>query len=88
MSEPAPRVGVIAVHVALFADLRRFAPPGHGRGQTLELPAGGTVRDVLRAFAIPAGLQITVGRNGELAGIDTALEDGDDVILMNPMEGG
>ena len=54
----------------------------------IDLPEGAVVRDVLRVFAIPDDLQITVGRNGELASLDTLLRDGDEIVLMNPMEGG
>jgi molybdopterin converting factor small subunit len=87
LTEPTSATGMIAVRVALFADLRRFAPPGH-RSAVLSLPAGATVRDALRVFAIPEEMQITVGRNGDLATVDTPLNEGDEVILMNPMEGG
>lgn len=77
----------ITVRVALFADLRRYAPRDH-RLDLVELPVGATPRDVLHRFGIPDDQPITVGRNGDLATLDAPLEDGDDLMLMNPMEGG
>ena len=78
----------ISVRVSLFADLRRFLPPGHDGPLTFTLPAGATVSDLLAAIGIPAENEVTPGLNGELAHRDTPLHDGDDLVLFSPMEGG
>ncbi|MGH2584879.1 MAG: MoaD/ThiS family protein [Dehalococcoidia bacterium] len=78
----------ITVRVSLFADLRRFLPPGEDGPQTFTLPAGSTVADLLAAIGVPPEDEVTPGLNGELAQRDTALHDGDDLVLFSPMEGG
>ena len=86
----APRTGTeqISVRVSLFADLRRFLPKGADGPQTYTLPAGATVADLLAAIGVPAADEVTPGLNGELAGRDAVLRDGDDLVLFSPMEGG
>lgn len=78
----------IAVRLTLFADLRRYLPRGHEGPLRLSLPPGATVADLLAAAGIPAEDEITAGRNGELAQRETVLQDGDDLVLFSPMEGG
>jgi sulfur carrier protein ThiS len=78
----------IAVAVTFFADLRRFLPRGADGPQRYTVPAGAKVADLLAAIGVDARADITVAVNGELAGPDTALGDGADVMLMSPMEGG
>lgn len=79
----------IAVRLALFADLRRFEPKGEPGGpRAFALDRGATVADLARAAGIPPSEEITVGLNGERAGLDAVLRDGDDVVLFSQMEGG
>lgn len=80
--------GTIAVNVTLFADLRRYLPPGVDGPHSRTVPVGSTVADLLDAIGIPAGTDLTVGVDGELADRDTPLRDGADVMLLSPMEGG
>jgi sulfur carrier protein ThiS len=80
--------GTVAVTVTLFADLRRFLPPGVDGPHRRAVPAGSTVKDLLAAIGIPADADITIGLNGELADRDALLRDGADVMLLSPMEGG
>ncbi len=80
--------GRIKVSVTLFADLRRFAPPGQEDSQSQELRAGATVADALDAAGIPAGEEVTAGLNGERAERESVLHDGDDLMLFSQMEGG
>jgi len=80
--------GLIAVTVTLFADLRRYLPPGVDGPHLRTVPAGSTVADLLDAIGIPTDAEVTVGLNGELADRDDALPDGADVMLLSPMEGG
>jgi sulfur carrier protein ThiS len=78
----------ISVRVTLFADLRRFLPRGAEGPQLYGLPAGATVGDLLDVIGIPAEDEVTPGLNGELAGRDAILRDGDDLVLFSAMEGG
>lgn len=87
MTSP-PGTEPITVRVTLFADLRRFLPRGHEGPLEHKLPHGASVADVLQALGIPAGEEITAGRNGEQAHRDTVLNDGDDLVFFSPMEGG
>jgi sulfur carrier protein ThiS len=80
--------GIIAVTVTLFADLRRYLPPGVDGPHRRTVPTGSTVADLLDAIGIPATADVTVGLNGELADRNDALPDGADVMLLSPMEGG
>ena len=80
--------GVIAVTVTLFADLRRFLPPGVDGSHLRTVPAGSTVADLLDAVGIPPSTDVTVGVDGELADRTDPLHDGADVMLLSPMEGG
>ncbi len=78
----------IAVTVTLVADLRRFLPRGVDGARRIELAAGATVADLLDAIGIPRDAELTAGVNGDLASRDTRLDQGADVILISPMEGG
>jgi sulfur carrier protein ThiS len=80
--------GTIGVTVTLFADLRRFLPPGVDGPHRRTLRAGATVADLLAAIGIAPDADLTVGLDGELADRDAPLHDGADVMLLSPMEGG
>jgi hypothetical protein len=88
MTTPQTGADQIAVRATLFADLRRFLPRGHEGPQSYTLPAGATVTDLLAVIGIPTDGEITTGRNGEQAQLDTVLHDGDDLVFFSPMEGG
>jgi sulfur carrier protein ThiS len=88
MTMPRTDAEQISVRVSLFADLRRFLPRGAEGPQLFSLPAGATVGDLLAAIGIPAEDEVTPGLNGELAGRDAILRDGDDLVLFSAMEGG
>lgn len=76
------------VRVTLYADLRKYIPPGQPGSRRCRLAVGATVADLVADLGIPPGELMTVGVNGELADTDTVLGDGDDVALFSPMEGG
>jgi len=78
----------ITVTVTLFADLRRFLPRGADGPQRYAVPEGASVTDLLGAIGIPPDAELTVAVDGELAGRDTPLRDGAEVMLLSPMEGG
>ncbi len=78
----------ITVSVTFFADLRRFLPRGADGPQRYRVAEGATLADLLAAIGIEPGAELTVAVDGELAGRDTPLRDGADVMLLSPMEGG
>lgn len=88
MREPATDPGSIAVRVTLFADLRRFLPPGAQGTQRCQLPAGATVGDLLGRLGVPPDYDLTAGVDGELGNRQTVLRDGAEVVLLGAMEGG
>jgi molybdopterin converting factor small subunit len=81
-------VGSITVTVTFFADLRRFLPKGADGPQRYRLAKGATVADLLAAVGVEPDRELTLAVDGELAGRDTPLGDGADVMLLSPMEGG
>ncbi len=78
----------ITVTVTLFADLRRFLPRGADGPQRFTVREGATLADLLATIGVAPGADVTVAVDGELAGRDTPLRDGADVMLLSPMEGG
>ena len=80
--------GAIAVTVTLFADLRRYLPPGVDGPHQRSVPAGSTVAHLLEAIGISPSTDVTVGVDGELADRTDVLHDGAEVMLLSPMEGG
>ena len=79
---------VARVRLTLFADLKRFLPKGQSGPLTFDLRTGDTVGTLVARADIPASEEITVSLNGKQAGRDSILNDGDEVILFSPMEGG
>jgi molybdopterin converting factor small subunit len=77
------------VQVSLFGDVNRHFH-GRDKGLARELPDGATVRDLMSALGIEPGKEpeLTIAVNGELGGLESALADGDKVMLVTPMEGG
>ena len=75
------------IKVRLYAELARSSPSGE-RQQTLELPAGSSVQDLLTSLALPPERGVIVGLNGKLADRSAPLSDGDELELMTAMEGG
>ena len=78
----------ITVTVMLFADLRRFLPRDTDGPLRYTVPGSATVADLLAAVGIEARADVTAAVDGELAGRDTPLRDGAEVMLLSPMEGG
>ncbi len=89
LSDSVPSdVGTITITVTFFADLRRLLPRGADGPQRYTLAAGATVADLLGTLGLEPGAEVTAAVDGELAGRDTPLRDGADVMLLSPMEGG
>jgi len=78
----------ITVTVMFFADLRRFMPRGEVGPQRYTIDEGAAVADLLAAIGIEPGAEVIIAVGGELAGRDTPLRDGAEVMLLSPMEGG
>jgi sulfur carrier protein ThiS len=78
----------ITVQVTLFADLRRYLRKGENGPISVSLARGATVADLLTTLGIEDAEEVTAGRNGDQAMHDTVLQDGDELVLFSPMEGG
>ena len=78
----------ITVKVVFFADLRRFLPRGANGPQPYALSAEATIADLLETIGIAPDTDLTAAVDGELAGRETKLSDGAEVMLLSPMEGG
>lgn len=77
------------VTVKLHAILRRYRPAGiPEEGIPVEIPDGGTPREVAAALGIPLELIHAVFVNEAQAGLDTPLRPGDLVRLFPPVVGG
>jgi molybdopterin converting factor small subunit len=75
------------VRVHTFANLRDYAAAGKGSVE-LTLAEGATITDLFAALKIPATVETVMLVNGRRAVRDTILNDGDEVTLFPPMEGG
>ncbi|HWI63101.1 MAG TPA: MoaD/ThiS family protein [Symbiobacteriaceae bacterium] len=64
--------------------LKRYRPEGFA----LDLPEGATVRQMVEASGVPWDEVGLVAVNGRQAPDATVLHDGDQIMLMAPMEGG
>lgn len=81
-------LGVVRVHVRLFAMLRERAGASE---LELELPEGACVRDALAAAPVAAladGLPLVMAVNREYADADAPLAAGDELALIPPVSGG
>jgi sulfur-carrier protein len=80
------------VQVKLYASLRRYRPASAAgptyRAFVYEAPAGSTVASLAAALGIPDGLINAAAVNGEAAGVDTTLAEGDEIGLFPPAAGG
>ncbi|MEK6742980.1 MAG: MoaD/ThiS family protein [Nitrospirota bacterium] len=72
------------VKVKLFALLRQFGPDE----QTVELPEGTTIDDVVRSLKLPGTIRLLRIVNGEHRPEDHVLKDGDELALFPPIAGG
>lgn len=80
----------VRVLVRLFASYREAAGVGHIE---LELPAGSTARDAIRAVLtehplVAEGRQLVIARNEEYVDVSAPLQDGDELALIPPVSGG
>lgn len=75
------------VQVHLYATLRKYGP-WDGGPLDMELHEGTRVDKVLESLGIPADVERVILVNGRPAETDTALGDGDRVVLFPPVAGG
>jgi len=75
--------------VRLFANLADYLPAtGRGGAATVDLPAGATVDELVKALAIPEDLPRLLLVNGHDAGSGHPLKGGDVVSIFPPLAGG
>jgi sulfur carrier protein ThiS len=68
--------------------LRKYAARGAPNTMPVSLPAGATIADLASRLGVTADDEIIVGVNSRQADTGTVLHDGDEVLLVSPMEGG
>jgi sulfur carrier protein ThiS len=80
-------VAAVIVKVSLHGDVHRYR---RGRPDPFdqELPDGATVQQLVEAVGVDPAMTLTFGVNGEMAGRDHPLANGDAVMILTPMEGG
>ena len=79
-----------SLHVAVdvFGSMRRYLPPGENGPMRHTCAGPATVADVLRELAIEPEEDMAISLNGELAAMESDVQDGDSLTLFGPMEGG
>ncbi len=77
----------MVIRVRAQGHLRHFRPDRQERF-SVELPDGATVRELITRSGIPWEEVGVVAVNGGVVEEDHALQDGDEVFLLVPMEGG
>ena len=87
MTTPGTPV-TVSITVALFAELRQYLPAGIKGSFAHAVAPGATVESVLRDLGVPGDTEITVGLNGEQGALDSELQNGDELQLFTPMQGG
>ena len=78
----------VTVRCRLVGELRRYLPGGDGAETTLELSVATTADELLQRLGIPERDLVIVGVNGAKVPHDTALHDGDEVMVVAAMTGG
>ncbi len=81
-------MSAINVRVRLFGDLRKYVSRDSPEMQTVSLPAGSRVTDVLATLGVAPDEELTPGLNGQQVDRETLLNDGDELLVFGPMEGG
>jgi molybdopterin converting factor small subunit len=77
------------VKVRLFATLRKYLPeldPGHSK--QIKLQVNSTISDLYEDLGIQKNVMKIAFVNGILCEIDTLLQEGDEIGIFPPIEGG
>jgi sulfur carrier protein ThiS len=80
-------VAAVKVRVSLHGDVHRYR---RGRPEPFEeeLVEGATVAELVEQIGIDPTMTITIGVNGKLGRREAELHEGDEVLILTPMEGG
>ena len=76
------------IRVVLHGNLARYGAPGTPGEWAGELPAGSSLRDLIRLLGIKDGEAAAATINGTLKGLDSPVPDGARVLLLPWMAGG
>ena len=77
------------VEVKLFATLRKYLPElGPGKSKTIQLEKNSTILHLYNELQIPMNETKIAFVNGILCETDTILQDGDEIGIFPPIEGG
>jgi molybdopterin converting factor small subunit len=75
------------VEVTLFGFLRKFSP-GESDSFALELSEESSVGDVIKKLGMPHKEPCMIILNGRHSEEDALTTDGDEIVIMTPVEGG
>ncbi len=78
----------MTVEVRLFATLRRHAPASPNGVMAVEMPAGSTVLELVRALNLDPKEVHLIMVNGTGCGFEQPISDGDRIGLFPPVGGG
>ena len=70
-----------------YASLKRFTEHLHPK-DSLSVPDGATVKEVLKELALPVDVKVVTMINGRHCALDQPLEAGDKLVFFPPLEGG
>ena len=78
------------IEVRLFAQLRKYLPPGSSQGSTrIDMPDGATIADALAELGIPArAANMTLVNGSHEPNIRQRLKDGCTLSVFPPLAGG
>jgi len=78
------------IEVQLFAQLRKYLPPGSSQGSTrIDMPDGATIADALAKLGIPASAaHLALVDGSHEANFHQQLKDGCTLSVFPPMAGG
>jgi sulfur carrier protein ThiS len=76
------------IELRFFASLSRYMPEGWKGSPVVEIPEGMTVRNLLEKVGVPLGAVKVIFINGEHAGPDQVVREGDRVGVFPPVAGG
>jgi sulfur carrier protein ThiS len=84
-----PGISLMKLKVTLYGTLsRRFPDYRHGQGMEVEVPEGGTVRDLLALLNIPDSLGPAVASEGRVLKPDDRVGSGSSLVVFQAVHGG
>ena len=76
------------IRIELFGHLRKTRLANDFKAGELALPEGSTLNDMLSLLQVPLDLPIVILVNGQLQPFAQPLNDGDEIQLLPPVDGG